>query len=330
MRYVANLQTLSTVAALALLTACSGGGSSAAAPNLASPQGGAPFFNTRHIVSHYACPAEGPIEYIADDVNSGVIDVYSGGQFTGQPPCGQIVWTFNQQRAFFVDVNTHDLYVANPGDFDVLVFHRGETTPYNTYTDPDPNRQYPGSVVVASDGTVIACNFNAAHGPEHGSLSTWIKGPNGGTFVGNFPMIDYGESGFVAINRHDKVYYNDHANPGGDVLWSVSCPSGRCGHETQIAGVSFRDAFDMAFDAAGDLVVEDTQPGSIETFTLPNPRPATFHVNGFPDGMAINVHGHHLFISDGTNLAPTEYSYPRGTLIGTAQAGRGYGIAFDP
>jgi hypothetical protein len=69
-----------------------------------------------------------------------------------------------------------------------MVFHRGRLFPYNTYSAPF--QPYPYGVTVTNDGTVVASNAFSNFGPQGGSISTWIKGPNGGTFVGTFPMVN--------------------------------------------------------------------------------------------------------------------------------------------
>jgi len=236
-----------------------------------------------------------------------------------------------QPQTLYVDERTHDLYVANTGGFNVVVFHRGQIAPFNTYTDPDPNKQYPGSIVVAKDGTVIASNYYAVNGPEMGSFSTWIEGQNGGTFVGNFPFNDYSQGRYIAINKKDVVYYSDlQPIAGGNLLWFVRCPLGHCGRQRQVAGVSFTDAFGMVFTDDGDLVVEDTQPGRIKTFELPNPLPAIFSTIGAPVGLAINPSDQHLYIADAARAQAEEYTYPGGVLIGTVSGNLTPGVAFDP
>src|SRR5579862_156533 len=128
----------------------------------------------------YACPAQGDIEYVSD-YNNNVINVYAG-RFHRQAPCGQLTDRVFGPWGMYVQPSTHDLYVANDLHHDVIVFHRGHLTPYNTYTDP--TLQDPTDVTVADDGTVIASNLDQIHfSGEHGSLSTWKSGTNGGTFV---------------------------------------------------------------------------------------------------------------------------------------------------
>jgi DNA-binding beta-propeller fold protein YncE len=332
MRNTNLLQALSAAAALMLLTACSGGGSSALAPKPASPSGHAQILtgysrNPQHIVGYYACPANGQIEYASDAVHW-VITVYAGN-FAGQPPCGRITTGVQQPSGLHVDFATHDLYVANSGGGNILVFHRGQTSPYNTYSDPI--QQYPIDVTLVKDGTVIASNLSS-FGSEAGSLSTWIGGPNGGTFVGNFPMTHDEQGGFIAVRKNGTVYYNDiDLTTKQGALWSLSCPAGACGTQTQVAGVSSIDPAGMAIDSTGDLLMTDTS-GVGETFELPNPNPKTFPIFGHPYGIAMNQSGHHLFIGDWSGPKVQEYAYPSGTFIGAvkgAQYGWLRGVAVD-
>ena len=349
MRILNPLQTLSAAAALALLTGCSGGGSSAIAPKPISPQGsvrtlmghvpsvlspiGQLKINTntgRHFVSHYSCPATGPIKYMSD-FNNSVINVYVG-PFAGQAPCGQITSGLLNPDGMYVKTTTHDLYVANEGAFDILVFHRGQTTAYNTYTDP--TGQFPVDVTMAKDGTIIASNILQVSGGETGSLSTWITGPNGGTFVGNFAMTNDTEGLFVTVQKNGTVYYNDlDATTGAGALWSLTCPAGACGAQTQVAGVSFSDPGGMESDAGEDLLANDQIAVTADTFELPNPTPATFPLAGDPVGMAINKLDHHWFIADAVNDNAGEYLYPSGTAVGTVPGNSGglpIGVAVDP
>ena len=184
---------------------------------------------------------------------------------------------------------------------------------------------------------MIATNLIQPNGNENGSISTWIGGPNGGTFVGNFPMTNDSEGLFLTVQKNGTVYYNDiDAASGQGVLWTVSCPAGACGTETQVAGVTFAFPFGMGSDGKEDLLVNDLNPaggGFADTFELPNPKPKTFPLLGVPVGMAINPLDHHWFVADAMNDNAAEYSYPGGTLIGTVPGNSGgdlVGIALDP
>ena len=346
-----KFRALGAVAAIAVISACSGG-SLAIEPHWASPQDGAhlssggvqgvlsPFGlininrNGHQLKSFDACPAKGPIKYVSDASNS-IINIYVG-KFAGQDPCGQITSGLTGPQGLFVKNATHDLYVANFYGYDVVVFHRGQMTPYNTYTDA--NGEYPLDVTVANDGTVIVSNYDNMKLTDHGSISTWIAGPNGGTFVGNFPITNAINGGFITVRKNGVVYYNDlDATTMQGALWTLSCPAGKCGTQNQVNVVPFVGPAGMAIDATGDLLLNGGNGfvPTADTFELPNPNPKTFLVEGAPWGMAIDPTDHHWFIADPGSLGAEEYSYPSGRLIGFVRVnpcciGLPVGIAVDP
>jgi len=351
MRYIFGLatrQALCAVAATIFLAGCAGNGSSAIAPTPVSPESAVHFPggavpsavgrlgllrhnpNTgHHFVSFDSFPATGPIEYASDGTNN-VINIYAG-DFAGQAPCGQIATTLlNFPFGLFVKIGTHDLYVANASD--VLVFHRGKMMPYNTYTDP--SGQVPNDVTVAKDGTIIVSNIGQFNGREAGSISTWVKGPNGGTFVGNFPMTNDIQGGFITAQKNGTVFFDDQdATTRHGAVWSLSCPAGHCGTQTQVAGVSLGAPGGLGSDSTDDLLVTDSQPGNAETFELPNPNPMTFPLAGIVFGMAMSQGDTHWFVADALDNEAAEYSYPSGSLIGTVPGnsfGNLDGIAIDP
>jgi DNA-binding beta-propeller fold protein YncE len=332
MRFLTPLKVRSAAAAIALLAGCSG--SSAIAPKPVTPQGGAPSVGGRvSIVNHYSCPATGRIVYLSDS-NNNIINIYAG-KFHDQAPCGQLTSGLNGPYGVHVDPGTHDLYVANANNSNILVFHKGQTTPYNLYSDPS-GQQQPIDVTVATDGTVVASNQGVWVGTEAGSISTWIGGPNGGTFVGNFPMTNDIQGGFLALKKNGTVYFNDiDATSKRGALWSVSCPAGACGAQTRVTGVWFDNPGGMGFDSTGDLFVNDMhirRDGTAKTFELPNPKPTKFSLHAMPFGLAIDESMHHWFMSDWLGDFAAEYAYPSGTLVGTVsgnQYGQTRGIAID-
>jgi hypothetical protein len=334
-RIQTRFQTLIAIATTALVAGCSSG--SAIAPTLGPTNADARSVihsAERHVNGFFTCPSTSQIEYVSDP--HGIINIYSG-EFASQEPCGQITTGLSGPWGLYVDPKSHDLYVANNGAGNILVFHRGQTKAYNTYTDPSV--QHTLNVVVAKDGTVIASNSAAFRGPELGSISTWIVGPNGGKFVGNFPMTNAYIGYYIVANQSGTIYYNDIEKFIGGTLWSLSCPAGACGNQTQVSGVSFQSPGGMAFDDTGDLVAVNEGANflgnSVETFELPNPNPTTFPLpdGSWPMGMAIDKINHHIFVADANFDYAAEYSYPSGALIGTVVGnpkGQVLGIAVDP
>jgi hypothetical protein len=349
MRIFTPLPLLSTLATMVFLAACSG--STATAPKPASPQGGAVLrigrvssvFNTfgqlnintqagRHLKSYYACPAKGQIVYVSD---TNMVNVFAGN-FAGQHPCGRLTSGVQTPYGLYVQPTTHDLYVSDPDGASVIVFHRGQTTPYNIYNDPI-TRQYPGDVAIADDGTLIVADRQSM-GVGGVDISTWIGGPNGGTFVGDFLMTNAALGAFVTVGKNGIVYYDDvDATTGKVLLWSVSCPLGACGAQTQIAGVSFNYPGGLASDGTSDLLAVDTsglvEPGTADTFELPNPSPKAFSLPSVAVGISIDKVNKHWFVAEPFLNISAEYMYPSGKLVGAVRGslhGYQYGIAVDP
>ena len=318
-----------------LTTSCSSGNLPALAPHVA-PQGVPGRIYSQHlgkIVNHYSCPARGSLVYVSD-YNNDVINVYNGN-LAGQAPCGQIgsPSSLSAPDGLYLQSSTHDLYVANRGSSNIKVFHRGQLTPFNTYLDEN-GYQFMDSVV-AKDGTLIATSIDC-------TLSTWLVGSNGGTYVGTFG-VDRCEGGYPAYITVDKnsTFYFDAAIGGQldphPALLIVSCPHGACGEQTRVwwhVG-RFSSPEGMAFDAAGDLLMTDLHAhndSTADTFELPNPNPKTFSLSGTTEGMAIDSRDNHWFVANAYGGA-SEYAYPGGALIGTVTANtNGYmsGIAVDP
>jgi hypothetical protein len=337
--FFSGTRVLCAAAALAFLAGCSGSGTSAIAPKPASWQNGRinalTFFRLNHNLgdhfkSFYACPATGPIVYASDTRN--VINIYSG-KLAGQAPCAQMTGVISPY-GLYIRPGTHDLYVAEVGN--VLVFHRGQTTPFNTYTDP--SGQVVSDVTIAPDGTIIAVNAGQSTGPEKGSISTWIGGPHGGHFVGNFPTINNEVAAFVTVQKNGMVFFDgfDRFTDHGAIFF-LSCPAGVCGAQRQLAHVIIGDSGGLASNSTGDLLVTDQLYDQADTFELPNPKPKWFRLDQFeyPTGMAFDQAAQLWFVANSLENEVDEYSYPSGTLIGTVPGNAGgrlslVGVAFDP
>ena len=308
-----------------MFAGCSGHGSSALAPVPISPA------STRHFASFNSCPSTGSFKYVSD-ARLNVIYIYVG-KFSGQSPCGQIASaSLNIPAGLHVQAATHDLYVANEYGENILVFHRGQTEPYDTYTDPSV--QLPIDVTVAPDGTVLASNYTNRSQIEKGSISTWIPGPNGGTFVGNFPETHSYQGAYIAVKKNGTVFFDDvdrHILQG--FVWTVSCPAGACGVQTRVPGVVLKFPGGIAFDMTGDLLVTDVFAATADTFELPNPVPSTFAMAGQPWDVVISTGGRNIFTFNSFLNEALEYSYPGGALIGNVPGVSGGaigGIAVDP
>ncbi|HEY5095373.1 MAG TPA: hypothetical protein VII69_09680 [Candidatus Eremiobacteraceae bacterium] len=280
-----------------------------------------------HFKGFDTCPAAGPIEYISD-FNNNVVEIFAG-KFAGQAACGQIAETLQSPQGLFVGPNGN-LYVANTGAGNILVFHRGATTHFTTYTDP--TGQYPVDVTVAHDKTVIASNLLKQDGSAAGSISTWTKS---GTFVGNYPMVHDLEGLFLTVQADGTLYYNDiDATLGQGLLWTGSCPAGVCGKFTSTGAVSvfpggLRSAQSEAVVQVDQILLTVTTFQSFPNFTF-----CVIIGNGIvgPIGMDINKSEKHLFYGDAGGVGG-EIKYPTCAAIGTVPMQAGalpIGAASDP
>ena len=347
MRISISLQAFSAAAVIGVLAGCASG--TALAPHPSTVQSHSHSTSGRipvalsprvllklrlapphHYASFDACPATGTIEYLSDYSNN-VVNIYKG-KFAGQAPCGQLAPSgMSNPQGMFVKASTHNLYVANTGGHDILVFHRGATTPFKTYTDP--GTQNPDDITVAKDGTVIAANIFQANFQEAGSISTWHKD---GSFVGNFPMPNSFEGLYVTVQKDGTLYYNDvDLTSGSGLLWTGSCPNGACGAFASTgATTSFPGGLRSA-DGEDVVQIDQNAPGGGALVTYESfPTGTSCAIGaGDPDAMDINATQHHVFYADALNDGGGEISYPSCGAIGTVPGnanGLPIGAAVDP
>jgi hypothetical protein len=297
-------------------------------PSVLSPLGMLkvhPNMHRSHFKSFYSCPATGQIEYISDYYND-VIDIYAGN-FNGQAPCGMITSanTLGAPQGLFVNGSTHDLYVADTGNYEIEVFHRGQTTWYKAYTDVSNGLQGPVDVTVAADNTVIATNiFN--YTTLVGSISTWNK--TTGKLIGNFPNPGGYNDYFLTVQKNGTVYFDDNS----DNVYSGSCPLGACGTFTPTgATVEFPGGIRSA--DGEDLVVQDQRQLVETTYeTFPNGN-VCYLESADPVSFDINKSQKHYFYADASS-GGVEVKYPNCTyVVGTVAGnpgGAATGVAVDP
>ena len=130
----------------AVLLALSGGGSQVAYAHLNAADLSRPF--TKPL------GAGAQLVYVSDGRNN-LIDIFdrNGRQV------GEITTGLNAPAGLFVDAS-HNLWVANGGANNVLVFPRGSTAPTQTLTDPNQ----PNDVTMCPDGTVYVADISGAGG----------------------------------------------------------------------------------------------------------------------------------------------------------------------
>jgi hypothetical protein len=279
----------------------------------------------RHFRSFYSCPATGQIEYISD-FNNDVIDIYAGN-FNGQAPCGMITSanTLGAPQGLFVDGSTHDLYVADTANYEIEVFHRGQTTWYKAYADPSNGLQQAVDVTVAADNTVIATNIIGVTSLA-GSISTWNK--TTGTLIGNFPNPGGYLNYFLTVQKNGTVYFDDNSGK----VYSGSCPLGACGTFTPTGATVVGPGGIRSADGE-DLVVQDqTRNIEITYETFPHGK-SCYLESSNAVGFDINKSQRHYFFADAYS-GGVEVKYPGCTyVVGTVAGnpgGQAEGVAVDP
>jgi hypothetical protein len=275
-----------------------------------------------HFVSFNACPASGNIEYISD-FNNNVVNIYAG-KFSGGAPCGEIAGLSSPQ-GMFVSGASHELYVANSGASNILVFSRGAVVPNDVYVDP--TGQVPADVTLAKDGTVIASNLLGLNPNELGSISTWRRGSGGGIFIGNFPMINDSQGGFVTVQKNGALFFNElDAASGQGTLWTGSCPLGVCGAFVFTGAVTGFPGGIRSADLEDVVQIDQGPPGSASVTYDPAP-PSIGSVCSIGAGDAIsmdlNKKQQHFFYADALKNVGGEMTYPGCVAIGTVPGNPG-------
>jgi len=245
---------------------------------------------------------------------------------TGQSPVGTIVNGVINPQGMWVTPNG-DLYVANTGANNVLVFKKGHLNPYRTLADPN---QYPVDVTVDTDGTVYASNIFDT-GIVAGSVSKYAPGANSPTATyavpNNLKVL------FDALNDSSTLYVNYIDLNTGLGAMVKFYPGSGIAHSTSVT-TGFPGG--LQFDNTQDLIGLDQLGPFAGIYELPTGTPSfTFASdNGDPLGVALVRNERHIYISDAVFGVVHEYTYPGGVEVNTISSGLGsssppFGVATD-
>lgn len=255
--------------------------------------------------------AKAPLVYISDQLRN-VIDVFHRNGTV----VAQITSSLSFPSGLFVDAS-HNLWVANGGDHNILKFKRGATTPAQTYVDSQ--QRSPTAVTMCPDGTLYVADgdiavFPAGHRKPTGTLSS-----------------QYGVIQYVTCDAAGNVFATAtvFSPPGYVVEFAGGQGAGT------LLPITLNNPSDIKIDAAGNLLVVDNEiPGSVTEYTEA----------GSPTGRALKLASNWMSIAvppTGTDLYATDDTLGTGVLT-TFPSGRLrqeyhdsafkqiYGIAFDP
>ena len=245
---------------------------------------------------------------------------------TNQSPVGTIVNGVINPQGMWVTPNG-DLYVANTGANNILVFRKGNLNPYKTLSDAG---EYPVDVTVDTDGTVYASNiFDTNFGP--GTVSKYAPGATSPTKI--YAVPNNAKVLFDALNDSSTLYVNYidiNTGLGATVKYY---PGGSTAHLT---AVTFNFPGGMQFDNHQYLIAADQLGPFVGEYALPSGTPFfTFGSdNGDPLGVALVRNERSIYVSDALNGVVHRYSYPGGVENDTISNGLGgssppFGVAAD-
>jgi DNA-binding beta-propeller fold protein YncE len=307
----AIVSTITATVAIVTLAACSG------SPNGATAGTALP------VVGDAAPSAKAPgsptaIAYISDAIENSVTAYSSSGKIKLR-----ILKGLKTPGGLLVDAN-HDLWVANGGDGNVLVFAPGSTKPKLTLSAAGFE---PTDVAICPNGTVFVA---ADQGPilvySHGAT----KPTRTMTYLG-------GTMGSVTCDAAGNVFATGVANFRSAI---VEFPKGKHAHAIQLPITSLATPFGIRTAADGKHILIGDQ----SQYTI-----TEFNENGKPTGKQIATTNGASCITfgvatDGTIGCPVYFENPQGTMVGATFSfpggtagptytnplfGQPYGLAFD-
>jgi DNA-binding beta-propeller fold protein YncE len=313
MRFSSSLiSAMTAAAAIAALAACSG-------TNTTPGAGAGAALPTVGDATAFAKPGSPTaIAYISDSIMNSVTAYSSNGKIKLR-----ILRNLKTPGGLLVDKN-HDLWVANGGDSNVLVFAPGKTKPKLTLT---ADGLAPTDVAICPDGTVfVAIDQGPIEVYAHGST----KPTRAMTYQG-------GAIGSVTCDAAGNVFATGVVNFRSAI---VEFPNAKPKGASQLPITTLETPFGIRVAADGKhLLISDQSQYTI----------TEFNENGKPTGKKINTTNGASCITfgvatDGTIGCPVYFENPEGTTVGATFSfpggtagptytnplfGQPYGFAFD-
>ena len=312
MRFSSSIvSTMTAAAAIATLAACSGTSSGGSGGNALPNTGDATAFAK-------APGSPTAIAYISDAIENSVTAYSSSGKIKLR-----ILKNLKTPGGLLVDAN-HDLWVANGGDNNVLVFAPGATKPKLTLS---ADAFEPTDVAICPNGTV----FVAA---DQGPILVYS---HGATKITRTMTYQGGVMGSVACDAAGNVFATGVVNFRSAI---VEFPNGKHQGAKQLPITTLATPFGIRVAADGKHILIGDQ----SQYTI-----TEFKENGKPTGKQIATTNGASCITfgvatDGTIGCPVYFENPAGTMVGATfnfpagtagptytnpLFGQPYGFAFD-
>ncbi len=258
------------------------------------------------------------LTYLSDFYN-GTVTVFT----RGGTQVGQIAGLANPQ-GLFVDSN-RNLWVANTGGSNVLVYPRGATSPSATLDDPD---ERPSDVTVCPNGTVYVSNIIKGS-TLGGDISVYAPGATSPT--GKLGLPNQGRDFFITCDANDNVFSTIQFP---DVSYGVVEYAGglQTGESQLPIGLQFPGGIKL--NNAGNLLVADQNAHTVTEYTEAGSPTGNSITTGSGDWSDIATTRNNATVigADAVLLEGTSLLFPSGAhrQTYTSSFALPVGTAFDP
>jgi YVTN family beta-propeller protein len=243
--------------------------------------------------------------YAADAANNAI---YVYNNVPNATPARVITTGINSPQGLTAD-GSGNLYVANAGANDVLVFAPGSSTPSRTYTQ---GLARPSDVAVSTTGELYVTNA------QGGNVVVYPPGSITPSITWQSPVANSQTLGIALQNPAGGDAYVAYESPGGGGV--LQCPIGD--NVCVATGISVPGAFAVApqyTTSPLSLFVSDVNNNVVDVFQLRHGRTpaAQIHTAGTPFGVALDSTFTHLYVANQTATGGqlNEYAYPGGTPL---------------
>jgi hypothetical protein len=217
-----------------------------------------------------------------------------------------------------------NLYVANTGGQNVLVYAPGSSSPTETLSDPAED---PGDVAVR--GSVVAVSNVSGYSGSPGSLSIYVNGATSPSYTLTDPNANEG-IGVAFDGLGDCVWSFSSSSNEGMIDVFPGCLQGASPINVGAIG----SAGGVAFDNDGNMIASDQKAAAVYRYSLLGPSETTINP-GFcsPLFLNFNVKFDQIAVADPCAGYTWRLNWPSGKSTGRYDAGSGsepVGVAFGP
>jgi NHL repeat len=259
-------------------------GNNAAAPTVQPPAGAAQ--------PHRVNPALGKASRLifSSSSSNSTIEYYVKGTGPNNPVAGSLSGNFSNPEGIAIDARGN-VYVANTGDKNVLVYAAGSSAPTGTLDDPG---EFPADVTVGPDGTVYVANV---FGPIGASGDVVVYAPGASEPSETLQDKCFRHVIGVALDTHGNLFASCDASPGSGHGQVGEFKAGSSkGTQTHIA---LGNAGGLGFDDDGHLVAVDGSGPTLNVYDVGHPKPIDkLKLPGASIYFSFGRHSKELYVAD--------------------------------